>query len=53
LSIYRLAIESGTSTAHLSRIEAGRVKAPSVDLACRIARALGTTVDDLAGNAAA
>lgn len=47
LSAYRLAIKAGISSQHLFAIERGKVQTPRVDVAMRIADALGAKVSDL------
>jgi len=48
MSGYRLAKLAGTTPSHIARIEEGAVK-PGVEIALRIAAALGTTVEELFG----
>lgn len=47
LSGYRLAIKAGVSAQHLNAIESGKIQMPRVDVAMRIADALGAKVADL------
>lgn len=47
LSGYRLAIKAGVSAQHLWSIEHGEIQRPRVDVAMRIADALGAKVADL------
>jgi len=47
LSGYRLALIAGISPQHLFAIEKGEIRLPRVDVAMRIADALGAKVGDL------
>lgn len=47
LSGYRLAMKAGISSQHLFSIESGQIKNPRVDVAMRIADALGAKVAEL------
>jgi transcriptional regulator with XRE-family HTH domain len=47
LSGYRLAIKAGISAQHLNAIESGKIQMPRVDVAMRIADALGAKVSEL------
>lgn len=47
LTEYRLAKNTGTSTAHMSRLMTGDIKDPRFELVCKIADALDITVDEL------
>lgn len=46
-SAYRLAKESGLATSIVNEILNGKKKSPSIDTICKIASALGVTVDSL------
>jgi len=52
LSGYALAKKVGITPTHLAEIESGKIRQPSVDLALRIAAALGVDVSVLFGQAA-
>jgi transcriptional regulator with XRE-family HTH domain len=47
LTVERLASRAGTAAPYLRRLEAGQGKRIGVEVLVRVARALGTTVDDL------
>lgn len=47
LSAYRLAQISGIAANHIGAIEAGRIKSPGIEVASKLATALGVPVEQL------